>query len=130
MKRNVQQFNDILDLCRYVPKKRADIIRALSLNPDRATNAIRLLVDRGMLVYESISTDKRVLREYKTVGGSVYTPSDHRTTNPARRKVKVEPQPVEPLLKNVLRVSSNDYHTKGSTPKRSVWVGSTAGGLI
>lgn len=130
MKKNVQQFNDILDLCRRTPKKRADIIRALSLNPDRATNAIKLLVDRGMLVYESISTDKRVLREYKTVGGSVYKPSDHRTTNPARRKVNVEPQQVVPLPKNVVRVTSNDYHTKGSPLKRSAWVASTTGGLI
>lgn len=130
MKRNVKQFNDILDLCRHEPKRRADIIRELDIGGDRATNAINLLVNRGLLTYVAVNTDRRTLREYKTVGGSVYTPSDHRTTNPARRKVTVEPQQVMPLPKNVLRVSSNDYHTKGSSPKRSVWIGSTAGGLI
>lgn len=84
----VKRFNEILDFCRHEPKRRADIIRHFKMNPDSVTNTVRLLVDKGMLQYDLVVTDRRTLRQYRTVGGSVYVKSNHRTVKPTARHAR------------------------------------------
>lgn len=117
----MDEHNAVLDFCRNTPQRKFNIEMGLEIKPNRVSTILTTLVARGLITATPTKISAKVF-EYLTVPDAVYTvlpriyhkdKADHASKGITR-------------VGNVTTVSSGAYHTKGSTPKRSVWIGSSA----
>ena len=117
----IEQYNQVLNFCRTTWQRKQDIQLELGISANRLTTMLRRLTVRKLLEARHPSSAGRIY-EYKTFEGAVYTQAVRaypaKISQPQSQGIKREG--------NVTTVSSNGYHTKGTTPKRSVWIGSSA----
>ena len=117
MRKTKQQLNvikqQILDIC-ITPKAAKEIAESLNVEITTIHNSVRALVKDGYMAVSQQHASKNTFRYNLTIKpiydtGEVF-------------EVEVNP-------KNIIRVSSDDYHTRGFTPKRSSWVASSLQGF-
>lgn len=118
----VAEYNKVLDFCRNSPQRKFNIEMELGISSGRLGTMLTRLVKRK-LIKASLVEGNRKLYEYQSEPDAEYTVlpvfgAGRPKTNHAPNGIIVEG--------NVTTVSCGSYHTKGHTPKRSVWIGSSA----
>lgn len=118
----VTEYNKILDFCRNTPQRKFNIEMELDIGAGRLGTMLTRLLKRKLLKAKAIATNAKIF-EYQSEPYAEYTVlpvfgAGRPKTNYAPNGIIVEG--------NVTTVTSGSYHTKGSSAKRSVWIGSSA----
>lgn len=119
----VAEYNRVLDFCRDTPQRKFNIQMELGITSGRLGTMMTRLVTRKLLKAANVKGNRK-LYEYHTTPDAVYTVlpvfGAGRPTNDSQLNKGIMVQG------NVTTVTSGSYHTKGTTAKRSVWIGSSA----
>ena len=118
----VAEYNKVLDFCRNAPQRKFNIEMELGISGGRLGTMLTRLVKRKLLKATSINGNGKVY-EYKSEPYAEYTVLP--VFGAGRPKANHAPNGII-VEGNVTTVSCGSYHTKGSSEKRSVWVGSSA----
>lgn len=116
----MDEHNAVLDFCRETPQRKINIEMGLNIPSNRLGTILTTLRLRDMIEIKQSEFSSKIY-EYKTRPNAVYTI--------APRVYLKEKRTIEKgivIEGNVTTVTSSSYHTKGHTPKRSVWIGSSA----
>lgn len=119
----MDEHNQVLNFCRETPQRKFNIEMELGIPSNRLGTILTTLRLRE-LIDVSTTPDSSKVFQYKTKPDAVYTilPRIY-----VKQQQKRETDNKGIVIKgNVTTVSSASYHTKGHTPKRSVWIGSSA----
>lgn len=118
----VAEYNKVLDFCRNAPQRKFNIEMELGISSGRLGTMLTRLVTRNLLKASFVNGNKK-LYEYQSEPYAEYTVLP--VFGAGRPKANHSPKGII-VEGNVTTVSCGSYHTKGSTPKRSVWIGSSA----
>lgn len=117
----MDEHNQVLDFCRETPQRKFNIEMELGIPSNRLGTILTTLRLRE-LIDVSTTPDSTKVFQYKTKPDAVYSILPR-----VYIKERQESGNKGIVVKgNVTIVSSASYHTKGHTPKRSVWIGSSA----
>lgn len=129
MDKRLSDYNRLLDFCRDQPRCKLEINDEFQaeLGMSALQSMITTLLKRQMLTAKASATHGK-RNEYQTAPGAVYfhLPYHNRKKSTGRPATTNEKYVVEG---NKTIVSSNGYHTKGSSGKQSVWIGSSIGAI-
>lgn len=130
-KDTIREYNAVLDVCRNSPQRKFNIEMELPwIAPKRLGTILTTLANRKLITRTSTAEHSKVY-EYLATPNAVYTvlPRSLDIAKQASYERKQRQKHFKSgivRVGNVTTVSSNAYHSKGSSEKRSVWVGSTA----
>jgi len=121
MSKAIDEYNAVLDFCRKTPQRKYNIQMELNIASGRLGTMLTRLVSRGLLTATPTISNAKVF-EYLSLPNAEYTVlpvfgAGRHKADTANKGITVQG--------NVTTVSSGAYHTKGSSPKRSVWIGSS-----
>lgn len=117
----MDEHNQVLNFCRETPQRKFNIEMELGISSNRLGTILTTLRLRE-LIEISVTSDSSKVYQYKTKPDAVYTilPRIY-----VKDKQEVPNKGIT-IVGNVTTVSSASYHTKGHTPKRSVWLASSS----
>lgn len=118
----VTEYNQVLDFCRNAPQRKFNIEMGLGISGGRLGTMLTRLVKRK-LIKATLVNGNRKLYEYQSERYAEYTVLP--VFGAGRLKANHSPKGII-VEGNVTTVSCGSYHTKGSSEKRSVWIGSSA----
>jgi DNA-binding transcriptional regulator GbsR (MarR family) len=115
--------NEILNLLREQPMSYAELKEHFGLTKDQISNYLTSLKKFKLIAYPTAYSQQKN-QKYVALN---FTDDYHDfvkkyTKENSDNKKEIEFNPIA-----TTKVSSNDYHTKGSHQKRSVWIGTTFG---
>jgi len=112
--------NEILKLLRKQPMTYLEIRKYFNLDKSQINNYLASLKKYNLIEYQK-EYDQQKNQKYVALDFT-HEYSDFVNTYKKEVKISVEFNPIASV-----KVSSNDYHTKGSHQKRSAWIGTTLG---
>jgi DNA-binding transcriptional regulator GbsR (MarR family) len=112
--------NEILKLLRKQPMTYLEIRKYFNLDKSQINNYLASLKKYGLIEYQK-EYDQQKNQKYIALD-FIHEYSDFVNTYKKEVKPGIEFSPLASM-----KISSNDYHTKGSQEKRSAWIGTTLG---
>lgn len=118
----VEDYNAVLDFCRHSPQRKYNIAIELDIENNRLSGMLSKMKSQGLII-ATPSPNHAKCYEYQSLPDAVYE-IQPRTYECMQRQQRFKKGIVR--VGNVTTVSSNSYHSTGSSEKRSPWIGSSA----